>query len=360
MTPTRVIGSQDLLDFPDGVGMLAYTWRWDVLSPSLDVIDSIRVTGNPSIRFSPRATICRQCSGATVITEEIDELNLYRVRIRPVMVLEDSSEQPFGVFVAEKREDTTTQGRELTELVMWDQDSIIDEELQNTFGIPTGGALDRAMVELLERSNIANYEIPPGGTAGDALQWPAGTSKKVVLGDLAEMKGCLPPAFDRFGTYVCKPIPNLAPGVGADFYYNEQNSRVVRDTIRKSTNLSVPNVHTVINIGSADHGIVGSAKVDRTLPFSVEVTGRKRVKVWRIQGVESTGAAIQIAKTKASTGGIGNAEITFQTHVDPRHDVWSRVIRDDEAYLESDWSANVAVGATMSHTATKAVATEDS
>lgn len=359
MAPVRRIGDETLLDFPSDVGMISYTFRWDVLSPSLDVIGFLDVTGRPSIRCSPAANITRQCSGVETFTSDLAAINLYRVRIRPMMVLEDGTEESLGVFLPQTSNDTTTGGRETTTLTLFDQDAVLDEDMQNSFGVPANGSLTDAMIELLGRADIADYSIVPGGRAADPILWPAGTSRKEILNQLAVMKGCLPPYFDRDGRYVCKLPPDLTSG-GFDHLYSFENSRILRDTIAKSTNLEVPNVHTVINSGPTNQSIVGSAKVDRALPFSVENRGRKVVKTWKMQGVESTADAVAIAKMKAATAGVGYAEVTFSTHVDPRHDVWDRVMFGDEVYLETGWSTAVGLGAKMSHSVSRGIAVEES
>lgn len=358
MTPVRRIGSETLLDIPPGLGMLSYLLRWDVLSTSLDVVGEIKCTGRPTIRCNPSANITRQCSGLEMVTGDISEFNVYRMRLRPTLVLEDGTEESMGVFVPVTQNDTTSTGLEMTGLTLPDQDHVLDEDMENSFGIPANGSLTNAMVRLLSEVDVTEYFIQPGGVASDPILWPAGTSRKSILDELATMKGCLPPGFDRDGRYVCQPPPDMESG-GYDHMYSLMNSRIVRDTISKTKNLDVPNTHKVVNTGPTNQSIAASARVDRALPFSVENLGRPRVKVWKMQGVEDSAAAMRIAKMKAASAGAGYAEISFSTHIDPRHDLWNRVMFDTDVYLETGWSMELRVGGRMTHTITRGVSVED-
>lgn len=323
-----------------------WTTRFDVVAPTLDVLGAVHPqSGDLSVSVDTEANVVRTMRGVTLGPNEARDLDLYRDRLRPVMVLEDGSEWPLGVFLFAGITPQVTTGFTLVDATLCDFGFALDQALTYSAGVPADGALYPAMTELVERAGVWDYVIDyTEQRTREPLNWPVGTRTADCLNYLSRLAGYLRPYFDNQGRLVWRAAPALSGDV-AHVYNQDTAARIVDGTLAPADNLlDAPNVYVVIGSGPQRAEVVARAYVDPRLPHSRERRGFEVPKVLRLQGVADTEHAQRVADTMAAEDVKQLRTVSWSSTPDPRHDVFDVVSVDGVLYREVAWSLNLGTG----------------
>lgn len=340
-----------LLDLDPGIGEIRAMWRFRVLDRGLELIGTVKPLAATGISAAVGGSIKRRINGVIFNETDLRDLNLYQDRIQPVYALEDGTEWACGVYLftdAAKNVGTYTSTMAVT---LMDQDYLLDQVTQESFGLPNAGSIVPAVHVLLDQANIVHRIVPESATAtvADPVNWPAGTSRLKIITDLSKLAGWLPPYFDNRGVFVLRQPPDIDRVIPDHTY---APNRVAYSTMITDENLlTAPNVYTVIGSGPSQGEIVASAEVDAALSYSVQNRGYKIISISRPQGLTSTEQAQQMANAQAAAGA-GYRGVRFTGPPDPRHDLFDTVDFLGTTYRETGWELGFAPGAAHSHTIT--------
>lgn len=348
VTPNR------LLDLADGVGQVGLFFRYRVLDRSLNPAGTVKPLEPCSIKASTNRTMKRTLSGFRLGEKAAREINFFTDRIQPVVVLEDGTEWPCGVFVftdaaVSRGSYTSTLGT-----TMVDQDYVLDQKTRYTFQVNPGGSITGAINFLLDTVGIFSRSIPSSqlvvpGT--ESLTFPVGTSRMEILTLLCVLGGWLPPFFDNNGVCIIKSPPLLNTG-DPDHVYTDKR---LANPIENDNLLTAPNVYVVLGTGPSKGDIYAVAQVDPRLPYSVENRGFEIVDVFRTQGMVSTEQAQQMANRRALAGSYGYKNVSFDSPIDPRHDLFQTIYYPaaQATFREIEFGFKLAAGSQMSHSITQ-------
>jgi hypothetical protein len=125
--------------------------------------------------------------------------------------------------------------------------------------------------------------------------------------------------------------------------------RIIRDSFVDSVDLMAPNVHVVRNNGATGNEIVGEARVDPALDWSVEKRGEEIVEFHDVQGVPDSAAAQRLAEQFAKQAVHAYRSVEYDSAPDPRHDMFHVVNLDGENMREVSVSGTLAPGAAFHH-----------
>jgi len=351
VTPNR------LLDLADGVGQVGVMFRYRLLDRALNPAGIVSPLNECSISASSERDTKRTLSGFNLGAREMRQINPFSDRIQPVVVLEDGTEWPCGVFVFTDAPEHIGTYVSTLEADLADQDSILNQKSRFTYQVNPGGSITAAISDILDQAGIIHRNLPDSprllvpGT--DALIWASGTSRMQMLKVLCNLGGWLPPYFDNDGVCVVKPPPAIDSGF-PDHIYDDR--RVAYDSPVVNGNLlTAPNVFVVIGTGPSKGEIFASAQVDARLPFSVENRGFEVVDVFRTQGIVSTEQAQFMANQRAMAGAVGFMNLDFEGPIDPRHDLFQTVYYPtlQASFREVSFNLKLTAGANMSHSLTQ-------
>lgn len=347
-----------LLDQAPGVGQIASSVRFDVLSRGLDVIGTVTPdAAGIAITNDSHANIYRALRGITLHRDDVSAINLFSDRLRPCWVLEDGSGPadngwPLGVFMFSARDRVRGSLHSLHQATLLDQLFQLDTILDRSFGLPGHARVREPIIDLIEEAGIFAYDIAEtDATIGEVpILWPpARTSRLAVLRELAVYASWAPPYFDNAGRLVLGPLPPLVPG-GGHAYPTEGVTRIADGTAVESDNLlDAPNVYVVVGSGAGSTEIVATATIDPRLPHSIENIGYRRPRVITLQGLVDSAQAEQIAQNYAADDPAQLDRVTFTGAPDPRHDTFDVVEYGDRLYREARWELACSPGGTHSH-----------
>lgn len=349
------VPSNRLLDLAPGVGQVASTIRFEVLTSDLESVGPIRVIGADSISGKSSGNVKRQLSGFKLDERALRTIDPFSMRIKPWWVLEDGTEWPCGVFVFTYAAARLGTYVDLLDTTMLDQDYVLDQGTRATFGVKANGNILDAVRELIGQTRITYTRMPEASTAqaADPIVWPSGTSRLRILNELCVLAGWLPPYFDNDGALVIRSAPDL-DNDPPDHTYTSTHSRVVAKSIVDNDNmLDAPNVYIVIGSGPSTSEVVGIAQVAAELPFSVENRRFEVVHTERVQGIESNEQAQRMAQAMAAAAGNGFRNVQFDGFPDPRHDLFDTAEWDQVMFRESTWNLRLTPAGPHSHTLTR-------
>lgn len=349
-----------LLDLRPEIGQVACSFQWDLVNRQGDKLGSLHPQVGATLSNDTSATVYRTARGVQLRESEWRDIDVFDSAVRPWMLLEDGTRWPLGLllFTANPITEGTLESPMSTSLV--DQRAVLGEEMPHSYGIPDGGLIHRALVEVVELYGFHDYEIADMGdrVGGGPVSWPPDARGITILESLAQRSGCHPPYFDNNGRLVIRPFVTLQHGVGHQ--YPRRDGRIKQGTLTSSSNLlEAVNAYRVISSGSTQNEISAVAYVDPALPHSRERTGRTKTHTTRKQGLPDTAACLRVADAMARQDAASYATAEFESVPDPRHDTFEFAELDGEVYREVAWSMMMQPGGSHSHRLAKATLMED-
>ncbi len=340
-------------DLPAGIGQVLSSIRFEVWSRAGEKVGEIqpeRTRSGLKVTVNTTARVTRQLKGLTLRADEAADINPYADLVKPLWVWEDGTERPQGTFIWSQPDRYVDSWETPLTATLFDLSYQLDQESLQAVSLPARGKVYPAMLEVAALAGFDenDHEIQPNdATVLDAVAWPAGSSYKKILSELAEMAGYLAPYFDNEGTLILRPFPEIKLTEETIRYPLGPESRVLKGTVVVPEALSTPGAHQVINTGTPKGDITAVAYVDPDLPWSRERRGFLIAKTHRVQGVESTAEAEIMAQSFIDQS--PEAAVTFGSAPDPRHDIYNLVEFDGTVYLETGWSLTLGPGGPMTH-----------
>lgn len=348
--------TDELLDL--AVAKRASSFRFDVLDVALNEVGTADVSAAspPSISNDTDRAIKRQLSGLRMSPAQAAELDPLSSRLRPVMILQDGTEWPLGVFLFSGYDRTRYSWGEVPMPTLHDQGVILDQACERTISHPPGSLVTDRLGWLLARFDLpAGYVIQSSTartSAKSAMVWPAGTSYKNILTETAALAGFYSGYFDNAGVLQFR-APGAADGSsGTDLWYPTRPdgpSRVLAGSVVVSDDLlNAPNRYIVIDSSATDVPVFGWFDVPASAPHSAANRGFIVSSVTDRQGVGSNTNAMNVGRSLYAAAR-SYEWLTFDSPPDPRHDTFQTVDFDGVVYRETGWSMTLEAGGKMSH-----------
>lgn len=354
----------DLFDWST-FGQRSSSFRFDLLDQSnsyLGVVD-IDQSSVPVIENNINRTIKRRMYGLKLPPATTDSINTLSDRIRPVMIMQDGTEYPLGVFLFADASRTLqySGSAQFTtpNALNYTTDSSMSDQLltldQNTNGVnfyPPGHSIYDALVQQLEAGGVLEYEIEESTAVirgSNWVVWPTAERRLTVINDLLRMGGYYSLYFDNNGVAQAKLVPDL-DATPATFVYGP-NKNVLRQPPPVETDdlLDAPNRYVVINTAFTDNPVWGAWDIPSSAPNSYANRGFYVVKQLDIQGVESNSEARRAAKAEGQADYSTYRWVNFSTPIDPRHDTYDILEWRFDKFREQSWSFPCREGSDMDH-----------
>lgn len=343
-----------LLDLSEGIGQRQATFKFFLsdrfgvtigdLYPDLD--------SPPKIDLDTTRFPKRQLSGLVIPADQAADINTVADRVRPVMVTEDGTAWPLGLFLfSDASEAVYTYGNPLS-TIMHDQGIVIAADLGGSFSMPVGTSAYDAMVNLFAGNPVSNFTVDPTTfTLGAPLTYAASDTFAKVMSDLATVASYFDTYFDNTGRGRLRAVPPPTLAVPTVPPY-EVNTRIFNGSIVRATNLlSAPNRFVVVDSSATTTPIMAVYDLPDSAPNSYANRGFRVTKQYSLQGLGSQLAALQAAYA------ISLRTVTVTIHwsspPDPRHDTWDFVQVLGDLYLETRWSMTLREGEPMTHEAVR-------
>jgi hypothetical protein len=353
-----------LLDMEPDVGQVFYTCRFDLLDRSLERIGSLSpATGAAQVSMSTRSSIMRTLRNFELTATEAADVDVYAHRVKAWMVIQDGTEWPLGVFLFSDPQRPVGSWHTPLVATLLDQNLLLQQESTESFGVRSRARIEPAIAQVLTMANVNQYTVvQTDARVLDPIIWPAGTPYLRILSELAKLAGFYRPYFNSSGvcTFRSAEEPTDGPDVHDYRLDREGGSRVVAGSPLESPSVDTPGAHRVVNNGITGEEIVATAFVDPELPWSRERRGYLVQRTHRVQGVETSAAARQMARALVLEA--PQAQVRFSGPPDPRHDTFDTVKYGPgagELYIEHAWSLPLSGGAPMTHEVTRGGVTTD-
>jgi len=347
--------THDLLDLR-GVSQRASAYRFEVLDNAERLIGEVNPARDdltPVITHDTSRTIVRDMANLNLTPVDRASVNPLSDRLRPIMVLEDASEHPLGVFLfADASNPRYSYGETLSGTLV-DKGLILDQAMDRTVGVQSDADVRGVVVDILDELGLASVVESATATVGAPMAWPGGTSRTQIITDLATNVGWHPPWFDHDG--VCR-VQRIVDPDAVEPEVVHEHSVYAATTVTTSDLLHAVNRTIAISSDSAAQAFVGVYDVPAGAPHSFHARGFRIVEVFNVQGIGSQSQIDEAARTLAlSTGSHRKAE-TFVEHVsfagppDPRHDGYTVMEVFDLRWVEESWSLPLSPSGPMAHT----------
>jgi hypothetical protein len=341
-----------ILDLAPGIGQVKSMVKYMVLDIDLTMTgEEVHPLGRPSLSASTSGAVKRQLSNFVLEEREARDLDMFRSRIMPVMILEDGTAWSMGVYLFTDSATRVGTYASTFETILMDQDYILSKGIRRPYGVNPGGSIPDAINEILDTAHIYSRSVPVDTSirVADPTVWPIGTSRMDMLKILCTLAGWLPPYFDNNGVCVIRP-PRDPVIDDPDHSYTTR--RMKRGSLVMNDNLlDAPNIYTVISTGPTKGEITADAEVDPSLPYSAMNRGFENPTEHRTQGLVSTQQAQDMANALALGVTSGFKSASFIGPPDPRHDLFDTIEFNAEVYTETEWSL-VLGGSEHSHNMT--------
>lgn len=294
----------------------------------------------------------RRMSGFKLSADDHDAVDLIGNRIAPVMVLENGSEYPLGVFMfADATDSEFSYGIE-TEATLVDQGLILGQTLRYPLGFDAGALVTDCMRQVAEAAGISSaYIDASSATLGSPLSWLAGGSDTYysVMASLAAIAGFYAPYFDNDGRLIGRVAIDPTTSSPTITPY-EAGTRIIAGTILRSNNLlSAPNVYMVVDTSSREAPIRAEYVLPDSAPHSIARRNFAITKVTPAPGVGNNDQAYELARQLAQTEVKAYETVNFQGATDPRHDTFDIVQFLGDTYIETGWSLTCLPGGPHEH-----------
>lgn len=344
-----------LLDLA-GIGQRAVAYRFDLLNNQDRLIGELHPVsgeGTPTITHDTSRAIVRDVSPLNLSPVDAAAVNPLTDRVRPVMLLEDGSEHPLGIYLFGDASTPMWSYGEALSSTLVDKGLILNQAIEKSVGVEAGADVRAVAVQLLADVGIvAVVDAPVVWAVGAPMVWPGGTLRWQVLADLATNAGWEPPWFDHLG--VCRLQRLVDPEAVEPAVVYDRNmyaeSMVVTNNLLRAVNRTI-----AISSDSTQQAFVGIYDVPAGAPHSFYARGFRVTEVFNVQGIGSQAAVDASARTLALSTGAHRATETYVQHLsfqgapDPRHDGYTVVTAVGRRWMESSWSLPLTPHGPMSH-----------
>jgi hypothetical protein len=346
----------------DGVRRRIDRFRFELCDKELNPIGELhpdRSSSVPSIAMdASQQSPSRRLSSLTLTPDEAADVDPISDRLRVYMTLQNGAEYRLGTFMFtdDNRPQRAWGSQANFELV--DFSFILEQQSTKAYSWGKGGTITLIMFFLLFQAGFKLEQIKVIGEEAnrglaDAVAWQPGSTWMQMLTDLGALVGFGPPWFDRDGNIFIDHVPDpslVQPTVPA---YGP-GTRVIADSIVMTNDLlAAPNDFAVYDSGT-DRLRVGRYELPASAPHSYQRRGFRVGMAESAQGGE-TQAQLNAAAAKLARRTDVFKTVTFNSTIDPRHDVYD--VYDFEAedgidrVLEVAWNMELRSGGQMQHTA---------
>jgi hypothetical protein len=304
----------------------------------------------PTVSVDTARTTFRTCTGLRVSAADLSAIDVRHDRVRPILRLQDGSEESLGVFMFGTDNKAPFSGWETWTPDLFDETWILNQPVPSTVSLSAGGSALSLFIAIVQAVGLPVVEITgvTDATVSTAVTWRAGTLATKILNDLAGILACYPPFFANSGAYRLKP--SSPPGSPSDHVYELGGRIFYGSEILTNSAYQAPNRYTVTSTDTLGNTIVGVFDLPPEAPNSYANTGTRVVKDEPITGIASQELADLAAYVDALTDQkTSYIQGTFNSAADPRHDVWDLVQLRGKQYQETGWSIVCKAGAPMNH-----------
>lgn len=331
-------------------GEYTVRFEYEVLDADLNVYDTVRPTveGGPNITANTDQTVIRTLAGIDLIAAEIARVaNPLGDRIRPVQVMADGSRWPLGVYLfGEAQTEHYSTNVFFSHLALMDQAWILDQPLDRSVSVNVGGDCLGLFTTLAQEVGINNLRLDPVNTpAGAPGAWAAGDNRYGAMKDLATLMGCVAPFFDNDG--FLRLIKAPAADTSPDFIY-APGSVIAGTILDVDDSYQAPNRYLVIGTGTVQ--VVGEYDLPDEAPHSAQRRGFVVTQTVDAPGVQTAWAAAEAARAFGITDSRSYIRTSFQTPLNPAHDLFNVIDFDGAIWLEVEQHMTLAYDGDHSHT----------
>lgn len=327
-------------------------YRLDLLNTAGTVIGTLAYDQDraPVVAWDATARLQRTMRGLWLPPGTHDDIDVVSMQVRPVMVLQNGSEYPLGVFRWSDDQEEQSSAGVWRATSMVDRSTILDQQMTRAVSASAGWNPVTLAISLAQEV-LPPEQIEWTGTAYTmpaAMTWPIGAQRLQIMSELLAQAGYLPPYFDRRG--VCQMRPPPDPFTPDAVLWPLGYPVVARSTTRTNTLLSTPNEWVVHDTSSQGGGIIGRYRVPDSAPHSIARRGYAVPEVVSVSGLATQAAADAQAYARAIADGRSFEYQHFDSTADPRGDAWTVVSWRGEPWLETAWRHTLVNGEVMSHT----------
>lgn len=331
-----------------GRGRRTETVRLELLDRDGNIITQLTPLSTPNISVDTTRRIPRQLTGLSLPVDDSALIDPYSMRVRPVWSLA-GRDWNMGIFCFQQAPRARhTWGLEIDGASLVDLMFQLDQPLWRSWGINAGMRIDTTLTALAADAGITEVAITPVPlTASSPLAWPVGTARSEPVDKLTELISSVA-YFDRDGTWTVRPAPD--PDTTKPVAVYDDGTVIEADSVNETDDLwEQPNRWIAVSSTSGDTPIVGVYDLPDSAPNSAANRGYVVATKIDADGATSAAAAAQIARQAATSAQVAET-VTLSTMVNPAHDMWDVVDYRGVPHLETGWSVDLEVGASMSHT----------
>lgn len=308
----------------------------------------------PTIRFDTARTVFRTLSGVEVLRTDLQAIDTENERLRVGITLQNGSAFPLGTFMfGQDNQQPASWGNRLTP-ELFDQAFLLDQQLEKTISIPTGGSVRGLISTLLAPFSFDVRIDMPDQAAAAPLLFLAGTSRYDALKMAASLLGCFNPYLDNAGVLRFK-APRGAGDTQVDHTYligdGATRGRIFDESVMISNDsYRAPNRYIVTG-ADPSQPIVGVYDLPDSAPHSAVNRGGRVVTapVRTVQGLSDPALAVALAYQDAITDRSSFSTVRFAAAADPRHDGFDIMNVLGVRYLETAWELELSVGGEHRH-----------
>lgn len=344
--------TEDILNLTGGLRQRIDQFRFDVLDRAYNVIGVVHPKRGDSaarIEMDTTRTLFRSMTNFELDANQQTHLNTEQDRIRPVVILQNGTEYPLGVYLfGDASRLRRGWGRDLSASLV-DERFILNQAVGRNVGLTPGrNVIDFAVQIAQEVCACPMSMIPSSLTTAQPLGWRLADTRIKILEDLCQLAGYLPPYFDNAGTLIFRPVP--VPPFSSAIPPYDLDTRIIKDSIVESDDLlHAPNRYIAVDSGATDSAISGRYDIVGSAPNSIANRGFPVVQTISLQGLTSVSAAISAAQAAAHSDPNQFSQVEFDGTLDPRHDQFEIVEFMGDLYREVGWSVEARAGAPMHH-----------
>jgi hypothetical protein len=333
--------TEELLEPAPWVGQRWDRYEYELLDRNLFLIGRLEPdveASVPTITANSDSTTKRTLNGLSFDPAVRADVNPFSDRLRPMMLLENGERFPLGVYLFQDFQ------REPWQPQCADFGAILDQPTDRSVALARGADIPLAMRDLALELHLpsVSIEVPPIG-ADEPLTWSPGTSRWQVYKDLCAHAACLDPYFDNVGTLVIRPSPD-PEALRPDWTYGE--GRIVAQSVLETDNsYSAPNRY-IVSGQSSTVPIVAHYDIPTDAPHSIPNRGYVVAETVDVPAVTDAASAVAAAKAAYVKDSRTYQSVTFESLVDPRHDLYAIIKYEHDAatsglYLETGFAIDL-------------------
>lgn len=347
---TVISASTDQLLDLDGIGQRSETFRWELLDRTGAKIGEIQPERGavPTITNNTQSSVMRSLNNFTLGPDVGEQFAEIGARVRPVMVLENGAEGPLGIFRFVSASRLRNRYGVAFQGSLLDDGVVLDQPIPETYSLNAGASIDQAIINLCTDVGISNVEMDATGVVvGFPIVWPPNTSRRQIVNELCAKSGRLPLWFNNAGIPQVRVTPDLATAPVAVSYRDGVN--IGEDITESNDLLNAPNSFTAVCTSASNTEIVGTYNLPDSAPNSEYHLGYVIRHVITEQGLASTAAAAERARTAAVLDNRVYQHASYSGAPDFRHDTFQVLSFRGERFFEQQWNLECKAGGNHAH-----------